>query len=204
MDAINIQNNQVNHYNKYSIVSKSDKPLEYSQAESKTGESDKAKEGDEVSLSNVSSEMRLRALIIEKTLTAAEEYASSSIDQDLFIQAGKEEYLESISTATDTSPEATAGRIVGGITGYIFGAFKLQNPDYTEEQLKDFQSQVMGGFEKGLSEAREIITALSAMDEGLSQSIDKTASIVREQLEKFFEDRFNEFKQPDAQVNTEE
>ncbi|MCP3984477.1 MAG: hypothetical protein GY723_08805 [bacterium] len=114
-------------------------------------------------------------------------------NQFLFEEAGKSDYLESIANPTELSSEATAGRILGGIKGFIYGAFRMQHPDMTEEDFEYFQSEVMKGFEQGISEAREILTALGALDERLATDVVETERLVRGGLDEFFTQEREQF-----------
>lgn len=104
----------------------------------------------------------------------------------LLERAGRSDYLASIANPTDLSPEATSERILGGITGYIYEAYKLKNPDLDEAKLADFQAQVNKGFDTGMSEARRIITSMSLLDDATATNIGKTELLVRQGLEDFF------------------
>ena len=108
--------------------------------------------------------------------------------RELFEAAGRSEYLDSIAQANDLSPQATAQRILGGITGYIYGAFRLANPDASAEDFDRFAADVLRGFEKGLGEARSLIEGLAALTPELAAGIDRTETLVREGLEVFYTD----------------
>jgi hypothetical protein len=107
---------------------------------------------------------------------------------DLFAASGRAEYLESVSQPTDLSSNATAGRILGGITSYIYGAFRLQHDEIGHEELADFKEQVLRGFERGMGEARQVLGAIDKLDDGLAFEISETDRLVREGLDRFFAD----------------
>jgi len=154
---------------------------------------------DEVALRGTAEVASLNSMIVERVLSRTEArltagaqrgeaLASSAGAQDLFAAAGKAEFeARAAAAAKDVSPEATAGRIVEGITGYIFKAYQMQRPEMTEEAFLSFQEQVLTGFEAGLEDAKDILTGLQAMTPELTRSIDRTEELVREQLAKFFE-----------------
>ncbi len=111
-----------------------------------------------------------------------------------FEAAGKTEYLESVANPTDLSPEATADRILGGITGYIFGAFEMNKPEYSAEDFDAFHVAVTEGFEKGLREAADILRGMDVMTNEVSENIAKMTELVRDGLANFYEsiaDGFN-------------
>ena len=162
-------------------------------AESGVAEARGEAQTDQVSLGERVSELRLRLMIVEQTLSHIESGTFKS-PENLFAATGKAEFEAKAAQSTDTSSEATAGRILEGITGYIFAAFELTHPDMTEEDLETFREQVMKGFEQGLEEAREIIGALGAMSPELTDGIAQTESLVREGLDDFFAAKFEEIR----------
>jgi hypothetical protein len=86
----------------------------------------------------------------------------------------------------DTTPEATAERIVSGATSY-FEVFKRQNPNLSEEELLNrFLSTIRGGIDRGYSEAVEILEGLGAFEfEGVKNGVEKTRQLVDEKLAAF-------------------
>lgn len=144
-----------------------------------------AAQADRVTLSVQATELLTQQLIVDRTLGGAEGGDEPLFQIDLFEEAGRSEYLAGIESPTDLSSEATAGRILGGITGYIYGAFRLGRPDANSEDFEQFFEQVSAGFEQGLTEALEILDGLAALDEELSASIEETARLVREGLAGF-------------------
>jgi hypothetical protein len=124
--------------------------------------------------------------ILEKALSGMEDQFSKD---DPFAQAGRADYLESVSNPSDLSAEATAGRILGGITGYIFGAFQLQHDKIGHDELEDFRDQVMRGFKRGMGEARQVLGAIDKLDDSLASEIGETERLVLDGLDKFFADQ---------------
>jgi len=109
--------------------------------------------------------------------------------RSLLEAAGRSEYLASVSNPTDLSPEATAERILGGIRGYIYGAFSLAHPDATDGEFERFTSDVMRGFERGTSQARQVFEGLKDLEPDLAEEIARTQARVRDGLEAFFEEQ---------------
>jgi len=142
-------------------------------------------DGERVQISPQAERLRTQRAILQAAFGGVERVADSDL-RDLFEAAGRGEYLDSIAQPTDVSPEATAKRILGGITGYIYGAFRLAHPDATVEDFDRFSADVLRGFERGLGEARSTIEGLSALTPELASGIDHTESLVREGLESFF------------------
>lgn len=143
-------------------------------------------------------------ILVESVLARIQPDMPSPAAQELFMAAGKAEFdAQAFGPQVDTSPEATAGRILDGITGYIFNAWQMQNPEATEADFLKFQDQVMSGFEKGLQDAKDILTGLQAMTPELETEIGRTEQIVRDGLDEFFQDTFEQIREA-AQSQTEE
>ena len=145
--------------------------------------------GDRVSLSPEARQLQVTTTLLRQPLAATEAQINQLLEDSyaqLMERAGRSDYLASVANPTDLSPEATAGRILGGITGYIYEAYKLQHPDLDAGGLAEFQTQVMRGFETGLKEAKAIIAAVGILDEKLGAEIGQTEARVREGLDAFF------------------
>jgi hypothetical protein len=140
-----------------------------------------------VELSPQAERMRAQRSILRAVFGGVESDADADA-QALFEEAGRSEYLDAIAQPSDLSPQATAQRILGGITGYIYGAFRLAHPDATVEDFDRFAADVVRGFEKGLGEARSIIEGLAAFTPELASGIERTEGLVREGLDVFFSD----------------
>lgn len=94
----------------------------------------------------------------------------------------------------DHTPEATAQRIVDGVTG-LLPAFQAQNPDLEGEELLDqFMSTIRGGIQQGYGEAMEILGSIGALEfDSVSSGIEKTMKIVEEKLVAFETDYREKF-----------
>ncbi len=155
-----------------------------------------ASRADEVTLSPAALKLQAGVALQQKPLAGVEaqvgrlnEQAEQLLDKsygELLERAGRSDYLASIANPDDRSPEATAGRILGGVTGYIYDAYKLQNPDMDAAQLEKFQVQAIKGFEQGLGEAKQIIEAMGMLDGSMSSNIGKTEALVRSGMADFF------------------
>ena len=139
----------------------------------------------DVELSAAAYRLRVDAALVRATLGGVEHEVSAT-GLAAFEAAGRSAYLASAVPAVDLSPEATAERILGGVRGYIYGAFLAQNPEATRADFERFASQVLRGFERGMAEARSIIAGLGMLDPELAADIDTTESLVREGLDAFF------------------
>jgi len=168
------------------------------------------KAADRFTLSAKAANLRVSRTVVETTLSSGEaSLASADYDTALtnaytelasspFESAGKTEYLDSISNPSDLSAEATAGRILGGVAGYIFGAFQLQNPDFAFAEFEGFHAAVSEGFERGLRDAADILRGLSILTNEGSQGIAETTEIVRAGLADFYDTIADTFREPPA------
>ncbi len=137
--------------------------------------------------------LRLEAELMRAIFGSVEE-GIFSLGDPVTEQAGRSEYLESIETPDDFSAAATAERILGGITGYIYRAFRMSNPDADLDDFARFKQEALRGFEQGLEEGRGYIEASGDLTEQRSEQISETGDLVREGLEAFFdreEERFS-------------
>ena len=143
-----------------------------------------------VEISPQAEKLRAQSSLLRATLGGIENELSSNAGTS-FEEPDRSKYLEplmgkSILGAIDLSPEATAARILGGVQGYIYRAFMAQHPEATSADFERFKDEVIRGFERGLYEARSILTGLSRLDAELSEEIGQTEALVREGLEEFF------------------
>ena len=87
----------------------------------------------------------------------------------------------------DTSPEATAERIVAFATGF-YGRYKELNPDKSEEEnLNNFLQIIGGGIDKGFDDAKDILKGLKVYEGEVESGVDKTYSLVMQGLDSFRE-----------------
>ncbi len=140
----------------------------------------------QIAVSDEARGLRLEAELMRATLGGVEG-AIFGLDDLLYEQAGRSEYLESIDAPDDLSAGGTAERILGGITGYIYRAFLMGHPDADVEDLARFKTEALRGLEQGLEEARGYIEALGDLTDGQSDRLSETEDLVREGLDAFFE-----------------
>lgn len=87
----------------------------------------------------------------------------------------------------DTSPEATADRIVAFATGF-YSRYKEQNPNKSEEEnLDNFLKVIGGGIEKGFADAKNILKGLQVYEGEVETGVDKTYGLVMKGLTSFRE-----------------
>lgn len=104
--------------------------------------------------------------------------AIASINELLAPEFGDNAIATAAASDLDTSPEATAGRIVALSTGF-FEAFKQQHVGEEQtEVLKTFMATIREGFERGFGEARDILEGLGVLDGEIASGIDQTYQLV--------------------------
>lgn len=102
----------------------------------------------------------------------------------------------------DHTPEATAQRIVDGVTG-LMGIYAKQNPELKDKELlESFMKEIRKGIKQGYDEAMSILGDMGALDlEGVSSGIEKTMQLVEEKLQEF---ENNYLKNSTVEETTEE
>jgi hypothetical protein len=143
-------------------------------------------ETQELEISARGQRLRLEAELMRATLGGVES-AIFGLDDPVYEQAERNEYLESIEIPDDFSADSTAERILAGITGYIYRAFRLSNPDANGDDFARFKQETLRGFEQGLEEGRGYIEAMGDLTDDLSEQISETEDLVRDGLEAFFD-----------------
>jgi hypothetical protein len=85
----------------------------------------------------------------------------------------------------DSSPEATAGRILSLSTGF-FDAYAAQHPNEPPEKVaEDFVSLIREGFEQGFKEAADILEGLQVFGGDIKDGIMKTYELVSKGYDEF-------------------
>ena len=143
---------------------------------------------DRVLLSRQTAPADLKRILVERIMTRTE-MENTSVTRDQFAAAGKAEFDQrGASAAAETSPEATAARIVEGATGYIFKAYRTRQRGMTEGNFAKFQDQVLRGFNSGVEDAKDIFAGLQALTPEMDRWIAQTESVARQRLGGFFEE----------------
>jgi len=86
----------------------------------------------------------------------------------------------------EVTPEATAERIVSGVTG-LFAAYAEQHPELDGKQLiESFMEKIRAGVKQGYEEAFGILQALGAFEfDGVQSGIEETMKLVEQKLADF-------------------
>lgn len=87
----------------------------------------------------------------------------------------------------DSSPEATADRIVS-MSMAFFPQYQKQNTGMTDEDAAEsFIEIIQGGIKQGFSEAKELLDGLSALEGDVASNIDETYKFVQIGLKAFID-----------------
>ena len=113
--------------------------------------------------------------------------ALEGINKELEPIFGKNAAQKIYDSGIDTSPEATADRIVAFATGF-YSRYKELNPGKSEEETLDsFMKIIGGGIEKGFSDAKDILKGLKVYEGEVESGVDKTYGLVMQGLSNFRE-----------------
>ena len=124
------------------------------------------------------------SLSIEFTLSMLQERSATKISANL---PNIPQDPSALGANLDTSPEATADRIVDFATGFL-GAFAQQHPELSEDEaLMEFMDLIRSAIEEGFAQAREIIEAMNAMTGELDDTINQTYDLVQQKLDEFYD-----------------
>lgn len=117
--------------------------------------------------------------------------ALSAINEVLDPSQETKPIQEAYDNQVDTSPEATATRIVSLATGF-YHAFQQQNPNMeAKESLDKFMSIITGGIDQGFKDARDILDNLSVLEGKIAKDIDSTYEQVQTGLKDFVDNFFS-------------
>jgi len=113
--------------------------------------------------------------------------ALEGINAELEPVMGKNATQKIYDAGTDTSPQATADRIVSFATNF-YSRYKEMNPGESEEEtLNNFMEIIGGGIEKGFTDAKNILTGLQVFEGDVESDVDKTYELIMQGLDKFRE-----------------
>lgn len=122
--------------------------------------------------------------------------ALEGINKELEPIFGKNAAQKIYDSGIDTSPEATAGRIVGFATS-LFSLYQQQKPNTDQEQqLDDFMAVIGKGIEQGFADAIKILEGLQVFNGEVKTGVDTTYDLVQQGLQSFREKMLESFKTP--------
>ena len=147
-------------------------------------------------------------LSINLSIESANQILNDRIAEKLnaaFEEAGVDLDIREIQNQNlDTSPEATAKRIVSFATGF-FGAFvknqgDVQGEDQDETaRLDDFMSLIGGAIDEGFAEALDILSGIADISGEIQDNIDRTYELVQKGLEEFRQRQLDLFSKRTAE-----
>lgn len=87
----------------------------------------------------------------------------------------------------DTSPQATADRIVAFATNF-YQQYREQNKDLSDEDaMTKFMDIIGGGIDKGFTEARDVLDGMAELQGKVKDDIDSTYELIQKGLQSFRE-----------------
>lgn len=126
----------------------------------------------------------------DESMTLLYRAAIEAINEELAPAMGENAIQTAYDNGVDTSPEATADRIVSFSTQF-FSVHQQQNSNMSlDEQLDSFMNIIGGAIDNGFKEARDILSGLKVLQGDIADGVDKTYGLVQEGLQAF-RDSFN-------------
>lgn len=126
----------------------------------------------------------------DQSMTLLYRAAIESINKELAPTMGENAIQTAYDNGVDTSPEATADRIVSFATQF-FSIHQQRNSGMNlDEQLDSFMGIIGGAIDNGFKEAKDILSGLKVLQGDIADGVNKTYSLVQEGL-LAFRDSFN-------------
>lgn len=120
--------------------------------------------------------------------------AIEGINEALEPTMGKNAAQKIYDSNVDTSPEATADRIVSFATNF-YELYKEANPAETEEEtLTNFMNEIMSGVDRGFSEAKDLLTGLQVFEGKVERDANDTYDLIKQGFEDFREKTLASFE----------
>lgn len=136
----------------------------------------------EISLKSDNKSMTL----LYKTITASIEKRLNN-DETVAAAPEKANAAKPYGQDQDTSPQATADRIVAFATNF-YGNYRERNKDLTEEQaMDDFMAKISSGIDQGFADAKDILKGLQQLEGKVASDIDETYELIQQGLQSFRE-----------------
>lgn len=127
--------------------------------------------------------------------------ALEGINKELEPIFGKNATQKIYDSGIDTSPEATAERIVGFATS-LFAIYQKQKPsEDKEQQLNDFMEVIGKGINQGFDDAKAILSGLKVFEGEVEEGVGKTYELVMQGLQAFREKMLEAMKPEQTAVS---
>lgn len=117
--------------------------------------------------------------------------AIEAINEELAPTMGEHAIETAVAQGVDTSPEATAERIVSFATQFFAIHQEQKSGMSFDEQLSSFMDIISGAIDQGFDEAKDILSGLKVLEGDIEAGVDKTYGLVQEGLQAF-RDSFNQ------------
>ncbi len=144
-----------------------------------------AKQAQNVAILRANEQVSLRSN--NDSLSLLYKTALEGINAELEPVFGENAAQKIYDSGIDTSPEATAERIVAFATSF-YSRYKELNPGRSEEeQLDNFLKVIGGGIEKGFADAKDILKGLKVYEGEVESGVDQTYAKVMAGLDSFRE-----------------
>lgn len=128
--------------------------------------------------------------------------ALEGINAELEPVMGKQATKKIYDAGVDTSPDATADRIVSFATNFYSRYKEMNSADSGDETLNNFLEAITGGVEKGFSDAKDILKGLKVYEGEVENDVDKTYDLVIKGLDNFREKMLELGTNPEAPDNS--
>ncbi|WP_166840024.1 DUF5610 domain-containing protein [Rheinheimera pleomorphica] len=159
-----------------------------------------AKQAQNVAILKANEQVSLRSN--NDSLSLLYKTALDAINAELEPVMGENAAQKIYDSGIDTSPEATADRILAFATGF-YSRYKELTPDKTEaENLTAFLDLITPGIEKGFADAKDILKSLKVYEGEVETGVDSTYSLVMQGLDSFREKMFELAKAAETDSDT--
>lgn len=149
------------------------------------GAAELARQAQNVAILQTNEQVSLRSN--NDSLSLLYKTALDGINAELEPVMGENAAQKIYDSGIDTSPEATADRIVAFATAF-YGRYKELFPGKTEEEtLDNFLTVIGSGIDKGFNDAKDILKGLKVYEGEVESGVDKTYNLVLQGLSNFRE-----------------
>lgn len=139
----------------------------------------------------IESSLKFSNSIGDQPLSLVLKTALQGINEALKADGANTTIEEAYDSGIDTSPEATAERIVTFSTQFL-ASYREQHPEMDEsESLSAFVKIISSGIDQGFGEAKDILSSLNVLEDEMASTIDQTYELVQSGIQAFV-DSFSE------------
>lgn len=142
-----------------------------------------AKQAQNVAILRANEQVSLRSN--NDTLSLLYKTALEGINAELAPVLGENAAQKVYDSGIDTSPEATADRIVAFATAFYSRYKELAAAETEEQTLDNFMALITPGVEKGFSDAKDILKSLKVFEGDIETGVNSTYDLVTQGLANF-------------------